>query len=139
MGPRLGLKNYYNSNQIDNGHFVQFDISAHNSAGATGTSLNVTSTEGYATFDVYGSNTKGSLGTQLCNNVQACLTGYQSIPNANKYKYLCVKGHNGDVAVACLQFTYTCACAIDVATSKGSQCWYEQPGQRLVVQQQQRR
>ncbi len=85
----------------------------------------MTSTEGYATFDVYGSNTKGSLGTQLCNNVQACLSGYQSVPNANKYKYLCVKGHQGDVAVACLQFTYTCACAIDVATSKGSQCYHE--------------
>jgi len=122
-GPSLGLKNWSNSNQIDNQHFVQFDISSHNSLGATGTSINVTSTEGNATFDVYGSNTKGSLGTQLCSNVQACLSGYQSIPNANKYKYLCVKGHQGDVAVACLQFTYTCACAIDVATSKGSGCY----------------
>jgi hypothetical protein len=126
-GPCLGLKNYSNSNQIDNQHFVQFDISSHNSLGATGTSINVSSTESYATFDVYGSNTKGALGTQLCNNVQACLSGYQSIPNANNYKYLCVKGHQGDVAVACLQFTYTCACAIDVATSKGSGCYTSNP------------
>jgi hypothetical protein len=127
-GPSLGLSNWSNSNQIDNGHFVQFDISAHNSSGATGTSINVTSTEWNATFDVYGSNTKGSLGTLLASNVLASLSGYQSIPNANNYHYICVKGHQGDCAIACLQFTYACACAIDVAKSQGSQCYQSQGG-----------
>lgn len=126
-GPSLGLANSSNSNQIDTGHFVQFDISGNNSSGATGTSINVTSTEGNATFDVYGSNTKGSLGTLLSSNVQASLSGYQSIPNANNYHYICVKAHQGDVAVACLQFTYTCACAIDVTQSQ-SQCNSNQNG-----------
>jgi hypothetical protein len=126
-GPSLGLSNWSNQNQIDTGHFVQFDISAHNSSGATGTSINVTSTEWNATFDVYGSNTQGSLGTLLSSNVQASLSGYQSIPNANKYHYICVKAHQGDVAVACLQFTYTCACAIDVVQSQG-QCNTNQNG-----------
>lgn len=63
----------------------------------------------------------------LASNVQASLSGYQSIPNANNYHYICVKAHQGDIAVACLQFTYTCACAIDVVQAQG-QCNTNQGG-----------
>jgi hypothetical protein len=120
-GTVLGLANGWNQNQVDTQHFVQFDISAHNASGATGGLICVTSLDWNASYDVYGSNSLGSRGTLLAGNVPANTGSLQNIPNCNKYKYISVCAHQGDVQVCCLQFTYTCACAIDVGSPQGNQ------------------
>jgi hypothetical protein len=107
----LGLSNWSNQNQIDTGHFVQCDISAHGAA--NGVSVSVGTSDWNATYDVYGSNTQGQLGTCLKSNVNAD-TSYQSIPNCTSYKYICVKAHTGNCQIQSVQFNYPCSCAIDV-------------------------
>ena len=117
-GAVLGISNWSNQNQIDSSHFVQFDISNHTSLGATVASLCVTSYDWNASYDIYGSNSKGSLGSLLAGNVQAGLSTFKSIPNFNSYHYICIKSHSGDVVVASVQFSYPCSCAIDVSSAQ---------------------
>jgi len=123
-GTVLGVTNYSNQHQIDTQHFVQFDISAHTSSGATGALLCVTSLDWNASYDVYGSNTLGSRGTLLAGNVPANDYNLHSVPNCNSYKYVSVCAHQGNVQIACLQFTYSCACAIDVSAAQNG--WGQQ-------------
>jgi hypothetical protein len=120
----LGLSNWSNNNQIDSGHFVQFDISGHTNSGATGGSIAVSTLDWNASFDVYGSNTQGSLGTLLCGDLPAD-SNLKNIPNCTKYKYICVKAHSGNCLVSCVSFSYPCACSIDVnqAQSNGYGGW----------------
>ena len=110
----LGLSNWNNNNQIDSGHFVQFDISSHTSSGANGVSISADTFDWNASFDVYGSNTQGSLGTLLASNVPAD-SNTHSVPNCSSYKYVCVKAHSGNCLIQSVQFSYQCACAIDVS------------------------
>lgn len=123
----LGLSNWSNNNQIDSGHFVQFDISSHTSSGATGGSIAVTTLDWNATFDVYGSNTQGSVGTLLCGNLPAD-SNLKNIPNCTQYKYICVKAHSGNCLVSCLSFSYPCACSIDVSAAQSSGSGWGQSG-----------
>lgn len=115
----LGLSNWSNFNQIDSGHFVQFDISSHTGSGATGGSIAVTTLDWNASFDVYGSNSLGSIGTLLAGNLSAD-SNLKSIPNCTQYHYLSVKAHNGNCLVSCLQFSYPCACSIDVSAAQSN-------------------
>jgi hypothetical protein len=133
----LGLSNWSNQNQIDSGHFVQFDFSGHVGSGATGASFTVTSFDWNASFDVYGSNTQGSLGTLLVSNVSVNSWNSQStgttqnIPNFGNYKYICVKAHTGDCQVQTVTVNYPCSCAIDVSQAQCNwgQCGNGQGGQ----------
>jgi hypothetical protein len=98
---------------------VQFDISSHTSSGANGVSLSASTFDWSATFDVYGSNTQGSLGTLLASNLPAD-SSVHSIPNCTSYRYVCVKAHTGDCLISSVQFSYQCACAIDVSLGQSS-------------------
>ena len=102
---------------------VQCDISAHNTAGATGYLLNISGVESNATYDVYGSNTLGSRGSLIQSNVSAALTAPQSVPGAGSYKYLCVTAHSGHVVLGSVNCTYSGKCAIDVGSSNYGSGW----------------
>jgi hypothetical protein len=115
----MGIKGS-NSNQIDTGHFVQCDIGGHISSGATGASVYVGTQDWNASYDVYGSNTLGSLGTLLVNNASPDSNTPQAIPNFANYRYICVKAHSGNVVVGTVNFNYASRCAIDVGQSSYS-------------------
>jgi len=127
-GPVLGITDSSNTDQIDSGHFVQIDISSLNAAGASGLTICMSQLQAGSTYDVYGSNTKGSLGTLLAGNVEAGLPRPASIPNTSSYKYICIKGHTQSCAIAYLQFTFPCACSIDVSPGKGQCDWWTNSG-----------
>jgi hypothetical protein len=119
----LGLSNNSNQNQIDTGHFVQCDFATHISAGATGASFTVTTLDWNATYDVYGSNTLGNVGTLLAGDVPVNSWSSQSpgsthqIPNFGKYRYICIKAHSGNIQITQVNCSYPCSCAIDVGQS----------------------
>ena len=115
----LGLSNSNDNNQIDSGHFVQFDISSHTGSGANGVSIAASTFDWNTAYDVYGSNTQGSLGTLLASNVQAD-SNVHSVLNRTSYKYVCVKAHSGSCLISSVQFSYQCACAIDVSLGRSS-------------------
>jgi hypothetical protein len=113
--PGMGI-NEVGDNQIDSGHFVQCDISKH--TGATSFSFTVNSSSNWgASYDVYGSNVLGQRGALLLSNVSANEDTPHTIPNADKYKYLCVTAHYGHVVVGNLNCNYPGKCAIDVQGS----------------------
>jgi hypothetical protein len=110
--PGLGINGTY-QNQIDTNHFVQCDLSKQ--TGSTGVWLNVNSNDQYgAAYDVYGSNTLGSLGTLLQSNQNPYSSNPIQVPNAGNYRYLCITAHSGHVVVGNINFTYPGKCAIDV-------------------------
>lgn len=130
----LGIWNNSNNNQIDTGHFVQCDFSSHISAGATGGSITVTGSGWNTTYDVYGSNTLGQLGTLLAHNVPVNSWSQSGstlvVPNFGKYRYVSVKACSGSVQICNISCDYRCTCAIDVGQSgNGGQGGYGGGGQ----------
>jgi hypothetical protein len=123
----LGIWNNSSNNQIDSGHFVQCDFSSHISAGATGGSITVTGSGWNTTYDVYGSNTLGQIGTLIAHSVPANSWSQSGstlvIPNFGQYRYICVKpcSGSGTIQICNISCDYHCACAIDVAQSGNNQ------------------
>ncbi|MGD1072425.1 MAG: putative Ig domain-containing protein [Bryobacteraceae bacterium] len=125
----LGISNWGNQNQIDTDHFVQCQLPTSHVNGAT-ISVGTADTGwgggwgGNATYDIYGSNTDGELGTCLKSNVNAD-SSFQEIPKCTSYKYINIKAHQGDCQIKSIQVNYPCNCAIDVGEcsqgSKGGQ------------------
>jgi hypothetical protein len=92
---------------------VQFDILNLKNLGATSAQIWVNSVDYGTSYDLYGSNTLGSIGTLLLNDTTKG-SAYLSIPNFASYRYISVRGQSKDVLVGSLKFSYPCTCAIDV-------------------------
>ena len=126
----LGISSWGNQNQIDSGHFVQCELSTSHANGAT---ISVGTTDWYATYDIYGSNEQGQLGTCLKSNVNADCS-FQAIPKCTSYKYISIKAHQGNCQVKSVQVNYPCTCSIDVGQvcdqggQGGQQGWGGQQG-----------
>ncbi len=127
----LGLSNSSQGNQLDSGHYVQFNVATHIANGANGLSLVIASQSNTSTFDIYGSNTLGSMGTLLVSQAKitswvstgSYYTGTASVPNFSSYQYISIHVHSGQCLIQTLSVNYQCSCAIDV--SGGQKC----PGQ----------
>jgi len=106
-------------NEIDASNFVQLDLSGAISSGAISATMIVTSVQSGETFNVYGSNTLGSIGTPLLSNQTADAKPF-AIPNFPNYRYIGVRASAGNVLLGAVSFTLS-TCNITV-TAVDIQC-----------------
>ncbi len=100
-------------NEIDNTDFIQLDLTGAIDSGAHNAQMIVASVQTGESFDVYGSNTLGTIGVLLAGHVTLDGTPF-SIPGYPNYKYVAVRGSTGNVAIASVSFTLG-NCTITVA------------------------
>ncbi len=108
------------SNEIDASNFVQLDLTnvvAKNGQNLMITVTNVLSGESY---NVYGSNTLGSIGTLLLSNQTLDGTPL-AIPNFASYKYIGVRAVVGNVLLGAVSFTLG-NCNITVTVPLNIEC-----------------
>jgi large repetitive protein len=111
------------NNQIDTAHFVQLDLTAALAAGATNIQIAIAGfnqCQGSESYDIYGSNTLGSIGTLLVGAGNRNTTLFSV--NLGTYKYLSVRAHSGNVLLEQLSFSIATTCSIKVAPGLSVQC-----------------
>lgn len=110
----LGLTNTPNNELQVNGagdplHFIQLDVTAILAAGFTNGQIQVGSVQSGETFNLFGSNTLGQLGTKL--NATPYDTSkdnvFVSVPNFGMYKFISVVSAAADVLPVAFQATVT--------------------------------
>jgi len=101
----LGI-NSVSGGQIDTNNFVQIDLGAALAAGATNGQLlisGINQCQNGESYDIYGSNTPGSIGTNLVSGGTKDST-YFAIPSFGTYRYISVRAHYGNVLLGDLSF-----------------------------------
>ena len=119
----LGIDSVYND-QIDTTHFVQIDLSKAVAAGATNGQILISGLnqcQNGESYDIYGSNTLGSIGTQLITAGTKDSTFF-GIPSFGTYKYISIRAHGGNVLVGQISFTLPTTCSIKVAAALNVKC-----------------
>ena len=102
----LGLNNVphneINSNLLN---FIQFDFTAALAAGMFNGQISVTSVQANEAFAIYGSNTLGTLGTQVSGPFQGLAFDNQfvSIPNFGQFSYYSIVATEGNVLVSAVR------------------------------------
>lgn len=107
-------------NEIDGNNFVQLDLSAVIAAGAQNGTMMVDSVQNGESFNIYGSNTPGSIGTLLAGSLTANGVAFP-IPGFPAYKYVGVRAASGNVLVRAVSFTFG-TCSIAIAAPVDLQC-----------------
>jgi SdrD B-like domain/Putative Ig domain len=107
-------------NQIDTTNFVQLDVQAAMAAGAQNAMMLVDSVASGQAFNVYGSNTLGSIGTLLLSNQTQDGTPF-ALPNFGTYKYYSVRAAAGYVLLEGVTFSFG-NCVIVVAPPIDLEC-----------------
>ncbi|HWW82179.1 MAG TPA: Ig domain-containing protein, partial [Vicinamibacterales bacterium] len=85
--------------EIDPNHFVQLDLSQLEAAGVTNPQMMISSIQAGEGYNVYGSNTLGSLGTKLVSAGTMDVTLF-TIPGYPTYRYIAVQASSGNVDIA---------------------------------------
>jgi len=85
--------------EIDTGHFIQLDLSQLEAAGVTNPQIMISSVQSGERYNIYGSNTVGSLGTKLVSGGALDITFFP-IPSYPTYKYIAVQAASNDVDLA---------------------------------------
>ena len=101
----LGLNNVPH-NEINAGlHFIQFDFTAMLAAGMMNGEITVGSIQATEAFAIYGSNTLGTLGTQVGGPFTGLAFDNQSvaIPNFGQFNYYSILATEGSVLVIAVQ------------------------------------
>ena len=103
--------------QIDTTHFVQLDLGAAVAAGATNFQLMIdglNQCQNGESYDIYGSNTLGSIGTIIISAGSKDSTFFPV--SLGSYRYLSVRAHSGNVLIGQISFTLPgTTCSITVA------------------------
>lgn len=85
------------SNPFD---FIQLNLTSIVAAGATNGAVNVTSVQSGEAFTIFGSNTAGTLGTQLGGTYSSSFDNvFVNLPNFGQYNYYSIAAADGDVIV----------------------------------------
>lgn len=80
--------------------FIQLNLSSIIRAGATNGMVSVTSVQSGEAFTIFGSNTAGTLGTQLGGTFGSSSDNvFVSLPNFGQYNYYSIAAADGDVLV----------------------------------------
>ena len=108
------------TNEIDTSNFVQLDLTSAIASGAKNLMMTVTDVQSGEGFNVYGSNTLGSIGTLLLSNQTTDGTPF-AIPNFSNYKYIGVRASAGNVLLGAVSFTLG-NCNITVTTPLDIEC-----------------
>jgi hypothetical protein len=94
----LGLVNTPGNELQANLHFIQFDFTAALVAGMFNGQLSVGSIQAGESFTIFGSNTLGTLGTQVSGVFDSCFDNqFVSIPNFGQFNYYSVIALSDDV------------------------------------------
>jgi hypothetical protein len=109
------------NNEIDSNHFVQLDLGNAINAGLSNPQLVINSANCSGTYAIYGSNTPGSLGSLLSDNVPANNNGF-NVPSFGKYRYVSIVSKSG----CCVRLaSFNCnggSCQIVVAAAINLDC-----------------
>lgn len=116
----LGIAGTTN-NEIDTYNFVQLDLSNLITSGATNVKMVVNSVQSGEKYNVYGSNTLGSIGTLLASNQTAGNTPF-AIPGYPTYRYVSVRATYGDVLITSVNATLPSGCIITIAPAPFTPC-----------------
>ncbi len=106
--------------EIDASNYVQLDLGAAIAAGAQNAQTIVTSVQNGARFNVYGSNTQGTIGTLLLSDQTTDGTPF-SIPSFATYRYISVRASAGNVLLGAVSFTFG-NCNITIAPPITLEC-----------------
>jgi hypothetical protein len=112
----LGL-NALSDDEIDSAHFVQLDLANVISSGAPGVQLSIGSVQSGEGYNVYGSNTLGSLGTLLIGN-SSLDSALFNVPNFPTYRYVSIQATTGNVVIAALTIPMASCTATTLAVTK---------------------
>jgi hypothetical protein len=92
------------SNPFD---FIQFDLTSIIKAGAESGALSVASVQSGETFSIFGSNTAGTLGTQLGATFGSSSDNtFVNLPNFGQYNFYSVAAASGDVLPVALSAAF---------------------------------
>ena len=110
----VGLSFYGNTDhEIDTTHFVQLDLQNVISSGATSAQMKVGSVQSGESYNIYGSNSLGTIGTKLAGPLTADDT-YFDVPNYGSYRYVSVRAASKDVLLEVLSAVLPPGCTIVV-------------------------
>ncbi len=133
----LGISGESDS-EIDTSHFITLDLSAIIAAGASNAQIMIGSIQSGEGFNLYGSNTLGSIGTLLTTGGSSMDNVSFAIPQFGTYKYISVRASAVDVLINAVSFTLgscnitiggTGIVANDAATIG---YWHNKNGQALI-------
>ena len=102
----LGLNNVpHNEINASLLNFIQFDFTAALAAGMFNGQISVTSVQANEAFAIYGSNTLGTLGTQVSGPFEGLAFDNQfvSIPNFGQFSYYSIVATEGNVLVSAVR------------------------------------
>jgi hypothetical protein len=105
----LGVSNTHDQElQVNNNgspfDFIQFDLSAILSAGASSGALSVDSLQSGESFSIYASNALGTLGTQVGGVYGSSFDDkFVDLPNFGAYKYYSIVAASGDALPAAIR------------------------------------
>jgi serine-aspartate repeat-containing protein C/D/E len=108
------------ANEIDVTTFVQLDLENLRTSGATNATMTVGSVQVGESYNVYGSNTLGSVGTLLGAPNRTLDNSPFAIPAFGTYRYISVRASCVDVLLAAVSFTLPHGCVITIAPVVGT-------------------
>lgn len=125
----LGISGSNSANEITTANFVQLDLRNLITSNATGVCLLVNSVQSGEAYNVYGSNTLGSIGTLLGGN-RTLGNNFFAMPGFPTYRYISVRAAStatnwctttaSDVLVGAVSFSLPNCCVINVAPPPNS-------------------
>ncbi len=101
-------------NEITTANFVQLDLTQVIASGAQNATILLNSVQTGEGFNIYGSHTKGSVGTILITNSQVDSTALP-IPSYPTYEFISVRASAANVLLGAVSATLTGPCAITIA------------------------
>ena len=117
-GDEVGLGIYGTAdNEISTTTYVQVDVSQAFAAGATSGTMIVGSVQAGEKYNVYGSNTKGSIGTLLLSNQTADIAPF-NLPSWGTYKYYAVRAAYANVVLGAITFSVPAKCTITITSNQ---------------------
>lgn len=95
------------ANEISGTSFVQMNMHQIFSADPSSILLQICGFEGQGTYQVWGSNTAGTLGTLLASNQTNSTYNLSNVSNVGQYEYISVTAPNGSVTIEGLSINQT--------------------------------
>jgi hypothetical protein len=104
------------NHEIDTSAFVQLDVSALKAAAVTNAQILFSSVQQGQSWDVYGSNTLGTLGT-LISGPSATANALIAMPGYGTYRYIGVRAGAASILIGAVAGTFPTTCSITVAAA----------------------
>jgi len=110
----LGIADTSSDHEITTSSFIQLDLGNVIAAGASGAQMAVGSVQNGESYNIYGSNTKGQLGTLLSGPLTSDDTLFD-VPQFGSYQYVSLQAASHDVLLEALSVTLPPGCTIVIS------------------------